>query len=661
MASDASPPGEEEVTVRRRRRRKDVQAVDIEELTSAGHRALQEGRTGDAVSCFNTALKTAGQLQDSRVLRACSFNLGAAYVEAGQPKKGLDLLRQAQPGPKADRLPDLQFNLALAHNALGQDREAAAFFLQAAQLYRSQGDGGSEGDACMEMGRCYSRLQDWTLAVQGFLRAAESYRIAAMLDSAADAFKEAGSHMIQSDQFSHDDIISALTECLSLMDGLTDLRILGELYLSVGVSYCRLRCFQEAVQCFQRALGPVAQQPPLLAAVLHNLGAALNSGGQFTAAVDYHRLAAGLYGSLGCRGDQARCFSNLAFACSQLGDEEEAAESFIHALQGFRDTGDHLAEVQVCESLAECYLRQRKQQKSVQLYKQALSALSHCQDSSGSVRDRLVERLTAALRQNLTVSLQRPHPLRSHQLRPHSLSPSVTRNSGITQSPGRASNQQPDDQRGEGQGSEATGRQDTAEHCGSPLGGTTEGPEYMSITPGLHSPYQSDPLQHSESPDTPDTSGTPGTPGTPHTPGTPDTPDTPGTPHTTDTTDTPDTSGTPDTPGTPGTPHTPGTTDTPGTPHTPGTTDTPDTPATPATPHTPGTPHTPHTPGTTDTNDTPGTPHTPGELWSDRQNPHTDSETSLVPEAEAPPTRPDGIIEATPPAARWRSRFCSLM
>jgi len=39
---------------------------------------------------------------------------------------------------------------------------------------------------------------------------------------------------------------------------------------------------------------------------------------------------------------------------------------------------DHMAEVQVCESLAECYLRQRKQQKAVQLYKQALSALVHC-------------------------------------------------------------------------------------------------------------------------------------------------------------------------------------------------------------------------------------------------------------------------------------------
>lgn len=80
-------------------------------------------------------------------------------MEAGRPQKGLDFLRRAQPGPKAERLPDLQFNMALAHNALGKSQEAASFFLQAAQLYRSQGDGGSEGDACMEMGRCYSRTQ----------------------------------------------------------------------------------------------------------------------------------------------------------------------------------------------------------------------------------------------------------------------------------------------------------------------------------------------------------------------------------------------------------------------------------------------------------------------------------------------------------------------
>ncbi|XP_076594178.1 tetratricopeptide repeat protein 24 [Chaetodon auriga] len=551
MASDESPPCDDKVKVRRRRRKQEVRrkealAVDIEELTSAGHRALQEGRTRDALSCFDKALNAAGQVQDSRVLRACSFNLGAAYVHVGHPKEGLDFLRQAQRGPKADRLPDLQFNLALAHNALGQRREAAAYFLQAAQLYRSQGDGGSEGDACMEMSRCYSTVQDWSLAVQGFLRAAESYRVAAMLDSAATAFKEAGSHMIQSDQFSHDDINSALIECLSLTDRIAEPRILGELYLSVGVSYCQMRCFQEAVQCFQLALGPTAQHPPLLAKVLHNLGAALNSVGRFTPAVGYHRLAAGLYGSLGCRGDQARCFSNLAFACIQLGDEEEAAESFIHALQGFRDVEDHLAQVQVCESLAECYLKQRKQQKAVQLYKQALTALSHCQDTSGSVRDHLVERLTAVLQQSLPASLQRPHLSGLHPYIPPVRQ--QIRKSDITQNRGRASNQQPDDQRGEGQGSEqqATGRQEAAEHCGSAEGGATETHENMSVVPGMHSSYQSDQLQRSE-------------------------------------------------------------------------------------------------------------------LCSDRENPHTDSETSLVLNTETPPTRPDDIREATPPVTSWRSRFCSLM
>ncbi|KAK2909598.1 hypothetical protein Q8A73_007313 [Channa argus] len=507
MASDTSHPGEAEVNVRRWRqrevRRRKISAVDIEELTSAGHRALKDGRIKDALSCFKDALKTAEELQDSRVFRACSFNLGAAYVEAGHPQKGLNFLQQAELGPKADRIPDIQFNLALAHSALGQSQVATAHFLQAANLYRSQGAGRSEGDACMEMGHCYGRTREWALAVHGFLRAAETYKVASMLDSAATALKEAGSHMVQSDQFSHDDIVNVLTECLSLTDSIKDPWTLGNLYQSVGTSFCQLRCFKEAVQCFQAALGPTAQWPPLLAKVLHNLGAALNSMGRFTNAMGYHHLAAGIYGSLGYRGDQARCFSNLAFAYSQLDDEEEAAESFIHALQGFRDTEDHLAQVQVCESLAECYLKQRKQQKAVELYKEALSALSHCKDRPTRLWDRLVDGLTGALQQGLTVSLQRSRTLTQCPPRSNPRSSPVRqpiRKSDTTQSPGSVSNHQPE-QRGEGPaGQEATGRQEVR--------GASDRAEHKSVAPGLHSFYQSDQfdqVQHSEllAPNTP--------------------------------------------------------------------------------------------------------------------------------------------------------------
>lgn len=40
---------------------------------------------------------------------------------------------------------------------------------------------------------------------------------------------------------------------------------------------------------------------------------------------------------------------------------------------------EHLSQVQVCVSLAKFYLRQKKHHKVVQLYKQALSAASHCE------------------------------------------------------------------------------------------------------------------------------------------------------------------------------------------------------------------------------------------------------------------------------------------
>ncbi|XP_024917302.1 tetratricopeptide repeat protein 24 [Cynoglossus semilaevis] len=453
MASDAAASGGKKTKTMK----------GIEELTNAGHRALTEQRHSYAVTCFKDALKSAKQLQDSRVVRACTYNLGAAYVESGQPQKGLEFLRRAQSGPKAERLPDLQFNFALAHNALGQSTEAAAHFLQAAQLYRSQGDGGSEGDACMEMGHCYSRTQDWSLAVQGFLRAAESYKMADMLHSAAAALKQAGNHMIQSQQFSSDDITGVLDECLSLTHGISEPRILGELYLSVGVSFCRLRCFPQALQCFQNAVSPAAQWPPLLAKVTHNLGAALNSVGQFKSALVYHRQAAGLYGSLGCRGDQARCFSNLAVACSELGDEEGAAESFIHALQGFTDAEEHLSQVQVCVSLAKFYLRQKKHHKVVQLYKQALSAASHCEDTT--IRDQLLDQLMTSLQR---LNLQRPRPGR---MRPKGFP--VELKSDIIDSPGSETNQEQDENREERSEEDAPGGQEAAERYEKPGGGAS--------------------------------------------------------------------------------------------------------------------------------------------------------------------------------------------
>lgn len=66
MASDASHPGEEQVKVRRKRKereaRRTASALDVQTLTSAGHQALEDGRTEDALSWFKDALRDAGQV-----------------------------------------------------------------------------------------------------------------------------------------------------------------------------------------------------------------------------------------------------------------------------------------------------------------------------------------------------------------------------------------------------------------------------------------------------------------------------------------------------------------------------------------------------------------------------------------------------------------------
>ncbi|KAL1258528.1 hypothetical protein QQF64_009105 [Cirrhinus molitorella] len=352
MASDGSPVRDAREKQKKKKKKKadrsgtdraDVEETDvqleIERLTAAGHAALQSGNNNAALQSFRSALKAATKLREKRLQRTCAFNLGAAYVEAGEPQKGLDVLSRTQPGERGERIADLQYNLATAHEALGDRTQAAQHYLQAAQLYRSQGDAGAEGDTCVRLAHCHLLRKEWDEAAASFQRAAESYKVVGNASAAALALKDAGKHMLQSGRSSSDDIISVLTDSLEMSSGISDQQMLGKLLSDVGLSFSQMRLFSEASQCYEQALPLVSSKPHRQAVVLQNLGAVYNSLGQYQQSLRFHREAAALHGSLGSRGAQGRCFSNLGFALVELGELEDAWESYLHAQQAFRDTG----------------------------------------------------------------------------------------------------------------------------------------------------------------------------------------------------------------------------------------------------------------------------------------------------------------------------------
>ncbi|XP_074020509.1 tetratricopeptide repeat protein 24 [Numenius arquata] len=411
-AQPAAPPAPSEGKKSRKKRKEkpeagndaqegeDEAAAEMEGLMRAGGRALALGDAREAVGCFRRALLLAGGTATPQLRRACAFNLGAAYVETGKPKKGLEFLLRSQlsEGDVGEHWGDLYFNVGAA-------REGLRDFPEALEYFGRGGAGGAGGHAGtrVQMGCCYLGMREPGRAARCFLEAARGYAAAASPEAAAVALSRASTSMLQSQRFGAAEIAGVLAQCRSLCESIPDPALRGKLYNDIGLGYSQLRIFSLATESFQRALALCGEERDRRgeAAVLQNLGAAHNALRSFGTALGWHRRAAALHGSLGNRRAQGQCFGNLAYACSRLGNQQAAAENYLHALQAFRETGDVQGQWQACEGLGAACFHLGDPQKAVGHYKEALTLLSHCQDAPRAARERVVHKLTEAIQHQL--------------------------------------------------------------------------------------------------------------------------------------------------------------------------------------------------------------------------------------------------------------------
>ncbi|NWY39657.1 TTC24 protein, partial [Sylvia atricapilla] len=399
----------------------------IQGFTQAGHQALALGAGREAVGFFRKALLLSRDTVSPQLHRACAFNLGAAYVETGKPKKGLEFLLQSQPSEmeSRDHLGSLCFSVGAAHEGLQDFPKALESFEKVAGAAQAGGRAGT----CVQMGCCYLGMREPARAARCFLDAAQTYAAAESPEAAAVALSRASGSMLQSRRFRAAEIAGVLARCRSLCETIPDLALRGnsaprsfalsapgssthagfsslppgKLYSDIGLGYSQLHIFSLAAESFERALGLCGGQAERdrrrEAALLQNLGAAHNALRGFGTALPWHRRAAALHGRLtalslppgfaGCAGSvlspvlpipgalgnrraQGQCFGNLAYACSQLGNHGAAAESYLRALQAFRDSGDLQGQWQACEGLGAACFHLGDPQKAIGHYQEAL-------------------------------------------------------------------------------------------------------------------------------------------------------------------------------------------------------------------------------------------------------------------------------------------------
>lgn len=226
-------PQEPEPSTSKKKKKKQKwpqQEASIQALTRAGHGALLAGRNHEALTSFQRAFilaSEAPQTQDTSVLRACAFNLGAAYVETGDPARGLKLLLRARPEEEAQGKGhgDQCFNVALAYQALGKLPQALAWYHRALGHYHPLGD---QGQAQAKMGACYRALGQPTLAAHCLQEASQAYVQAGQPQDAALALGAAAACMLKSGQHGMGDIVQVLEESQRLAERSPEQGLLGE-------------------------------------------------------------------------------------------------------------------------------------------------------------------------------------------------------------------------------------------------------------------------------------------------------------------------------------------------------------------------------------------------------------------------------------------------
>ncbi|XP_060115982.1 tetratricopeptide repeat protein 24-like [Heteronotia binoei] len=370
--------------------------TEIQRLLKAGIKFFQDNKDLQALDVFKKAFLLSSRLPEPLMQARCLFNLGAAYIATGKPKKGLKCTWKAKEmGATTENDGDFSFNIAAAYDAMREHAKAAEFYRKAVREYKGRKTP-KVADALIKLAYCLATMGNATSAAQSFRLAGRAYQEVQQLEDAAMALREAANYFLRSPKYCPEDALEVLQACSQLCVAITNLELLGHLHNHLGLHYAELKRFTQAEEHFVAALRLCRGQHFSLrkrAVLLQNLGGIYNAQQESWRALRYHGEAADTYGVLGERAAQGQCLYNLASAHSQLGNHHDAQLHYQQAVAAFVDAGDSYGEAQGCEGLGTAHFCLGHPDRAVQYYKQALALFEKSKEASDVPRERILEKL----------------------------------------------------------------------------------------------------------------------------------------------------------------------------------------------------------------------------------------------------------------------------
>ncbi|KAM8974210.1 tetratricopeptide repeat protein 24-like [Pelodytes ibericus] len=388
--------------------------AEIHSLCKDGKESLNDDDISTALKHFKKAYILSCKLTNKKLQKSCLFNLGAAYICVGKPKKALKCLVKSRTNGLEDQDGDLYFNVAAAYDEMKEHGKAVKFYEKAINEYGFD-EVNNIADALIKLGYCFVAIEELPSAAHSFRLAGHSYVKIAKADDGVMAMREAANYMIKSQHFSKTEVMLTLNSCVQSCKAVKDKKLLGTLYNHIGLHYAEIKCFREAEKCFTESMNLCSGKLfsiRKMAVLLQNLGAVDNALYQYEKSLRSHAEAADMYGTLGERNAQGQCLCNLAFAYSQLRNYDMAEFYYLQALNAFVDAGDLLRQWQVSEGLGATYFGLGNHDQSIFYYKQALTLFGKSKETSDLPRERILQKLADAIEFKLRQQNQVPNRTR---------------------------------------------------------------------------------------------------------------------------------------------------------------------------------------------------------------------------------------------------------